>query len=82
MERYLNEHKPYNKYPVTKSGLGVTYYLSKSVLSLPMHPYLKEDGVNYICEKINNFIKNLAISRKGNTLLLFQYVFYHKHPLS
>ncbi len=54
----LNKHKPYNKYPVSKSGLDVTYYLSKNVLSLPMHPYLKEDDIFYITENINNFIKN------------------------
>jgi len=55
----LNEHKPYNKYPVSKSGLDVTYYLSKNVLSLPMHPYLKEDDIIYISDNISNFIKNL-----------------------
>ena len=55
----LNEHRPYNKYPVSKSGLDVTYYLSKSVLSLPMHPYLKDDDINYISENINNFFKKL-----------------------
>ena len=54
----LNEHKPYNKYPVSDSGLDVTYYLSKNVLSLPMHPYLKEDEIIYISECINNFVKN------------------------
>ena len=54
----LNKHKPYNKYPVSKSGLDVTYYLSKNVLSLPMHPYLKKDEIIYISENINNFIKN------------------------
>ena len=54
----LNEQKPYNKYPVSKSGLDVTYYLSKNVLSLPMHPYLKENEIIYISENINNFIKN------------------------
>ena len=54
----LNEHKPYNKYPVSKCGLDVTYNLSKKVLSLPMHPYLKEDEIIYICENINNFFKN------------------------
>ena len=53
----LNEHKPYSKYPVSKSGLDNTYYLSKNVLSLPMHPYLKEDDIIYISENINNFIK-------------------------
>ena len=53
----LNEHKPYNKYPVSKGGLDVTYYLSKNVLSLPMHPYLKEDDIIYISDNIKNFIK-------------------------
>jgi dTDP-4-amino-4,6-dideoxygalactose transaminase len=55
----LNEHKPYNKYPVSKSGLNVTYDLCKNVLSLPMHPYLKEDKITFISENINNFIKNI-----------------------
>ncbi len=54
----LNKHKPYNIYPVSKSGLSVTYYLSKNVLSLPMHPYLKKDEIIYISENINNFVKN------------------------
>ena len=54
----LNEHKPYNRYPISKSGLSVTYYLSKNVLSLPMHPYLKKDEIIYISENINNFLKN------------------------
>ena len=53
----LNEHKPYSNYPVSKSGLDVTYYLSKNVLSLPMHPYLKEDEIIYIADNLNNFIK-------------------------
>ena len=54
----LNKQKPYSKYPVSKSGLEVTYYLSKNVLSLPMHPYLKEEDIIYISEKIDNFVKN------------------------
>ncbi len=53
----LNMHNPYKGYPVSKSGLKVTNYLSKHVLSLPMHPYLKEEEVIYISENINNFIK-------------------------
>jgi superfamily II DNA or RNA helicase len=32
-------------------------------------------------EKRNNFIKNLTLTRKGNTLLLFQYVVKHGQPL-
>ncbi len=52
----LNKHKPYNIYPVSKSGLEVTNFLSKHVLSLPMHPYLKEDEVKYITGHLSDFI--------------------------
>ncbi len=54
----LNMHKPYSKYPVSKSGLSITNYLSKHVLSLPMHPYIKEDEIIYISKTLNNFIEN------------------------
>ena len=54
----LNMHKPYNSFPVSKSGLKVTNYLSKHVLSLPMHPYLKEDEIVYISKNLNEFIEN------------------------
>jgi superfamily II DNA or RNA helicase len=42
-----------------------------------------QDEVNYIVtsQKRNNFIKNLAIDQKGNTLVLFQFVEKHGEPL-
>lgn len=33
--------------------------ISKEVISLPIHPFLKEPQVKYICNKVNNFIENL-----------------------
>jgi dTDP-4-amino-4,6-dideoxygalactose transaminase len=53
----LNEHKPYNDYPVSKAGLETTYKLSKTVLSLPMHPYLEEKDIIYITQSISEAIK-------------------------
>ena len=53
----LNEHKPYNQYPVSKAGLETTYKLSKTVLSLPMHPYLEEKDIIYITQSISETIK-------------------------
>ena len=51
----INMHLPYNKYPVSKAGLEISNYLSKHVLSLPMHPYLNENDINYISENISDF---------------------------
>jgi dTDP-4-amino-4,6-dideoxygalactose transaminase len=53
----LNEHKPYNQYPVSKAGLETTYKLSKTVLSLPMHPYLQEKDIIYITQSISESVK-------------------------
>jgi dTDP-4-amino-4,6-dideoxygalactose transaminase len=53
----LNEHKPYNHYPVSRAGLETTYKLSKTVLSLPMHPYLEEKDIIYITQSISEAIK-------------------------
>ena len=54
----LNEHEPYKHYPVAGNILSVTNFLSKNVLSLPMHPYLKEDDIIHITTNINDLIKN------------------------
>ena len=53
----LNEHKPYNQYPVSKAGLETTYKLSKTVLSLPMHPYLQKKDIIYITQSISEAVK-------------------------
>ena len=54
----LNEHKPYEKYPISHEGLSNTIYLSKNVLSLPMHPYLGESDIILIVKSIAEAIKN------------------------
>ena len=43
--------------------------------------YQKEMDFLTSHEKRNNFIKNLTLTRKGNTLVLFQYVEKHGKPL-
>jgi dTDP-4-amino-4,6-dideoxygalactose transaminase len=53
----LNEHKPYEKFPVSQEGLPVTIYLSKNVLSLPMHPYLTESDIIFIVKSIGQSLK-------------------------
>ena len=46
-------------------------------------PRTYQDEIDYIVthEKRNNFIKNLAIDMKGNTLVLYNYVEKHGKPL-
>ena len=53
----LNEHRPYEKYPVSQEGLQNTIYLSKTVLSLPMHPYLSESEIIFIVKSIAAALK-------------------------
>ena len=53
----LNQHKPYKSYPVATNGLPVTNFLSKTVLSLPMHPYLNEDDIIFITTNISELFK-------------------------
>ena len=53
----LNEHKPYKHYPVSQEGLSITNYLSRNVLSLPMHPYLSEDQIIFIVKSISEALK-------------------------
>ena len=55
----INEHKPYNQYPISKAGLETTYKLSKTVLSLPMHPYLQEKDIIYITQSISEAVKQI-----------------------
>ena len=45
----MHRQKPYVDYPVATGGLEVTDTLSKIVLSLPMHPYLKASDQDIIC---------------------------------
>lgn len=38
----------------TDEDLPIATRLSKTVLSLPMHPYLTEEGIRYVCESVKS----------------------------
>ena len=50
---------PYKNFPVSPDNLKNTVKLSKSVISLPMHPYLSKKNIDYISITVNEIIKNL-----------------------
>ncbi|MBU6234817.1 MAG: DegT/DnrJ/EryC1/StrS aminotransferase family protein [Alphaproteobacteria bacterium] len=45
----LHQQTAYNKYPVAGNGLPVCENLAARVISLPMHPYLTGEQIDYIC---------------------------------
>jgi dTDP-4-amino-4,6-dideoxygalactose transaminase len=47
--RPLHMQSPYTHFPTAPGGLPVTERLRNEVLSLPMHPYLRESQSDYIC---------------------------------
>ena len=55
----LHKQKPYKKYPVPIDGLKNTEFLSKSVLSLPMHPYLQNKEIEYISFNLDKIINKM-----------------------
>ncbi len=44
-------------YGYKEGSLPLTEKLSREVISLPCHPYLKDEDVLYVCEKIKKFYK-------------------------
>ena len=54
----LHHHAPYTGYPRADGGLPVAEKLAKTVLSLPMHPYLEADLQDRIIESLR-----IAISK-------------------
>ena len=48
----LSEQSGYKHFPTVSSGVMVSEMLSRSVLSLPMHPYLEPTGQDRIINKI------------------------------
>ena len=58
--RPVNTQTAYVQWNTRK--LPVCEKLSKTVLSIPMHPYLEEDAQNYIISKMNEFAANKAKS--------------------
>ncbi len=57
----LHRQKPYRQYPVSIGGLKNTDYLSKRVLSLPMHPYLQKNEIEYVCCNLDEIINEMII---------------------
>ena len=55
----LHQQKPYKNYNSSLSQLKNTVYLSKSVISLPMHPYLSQEDVEYICNNFHKIINQM-----------------------
>ena len=55
---------PLHTSPVYKNfnseGLNVTSDIAKRVLSLPMHPYLSEEELSFICENLLNVIDEIS----------------------
>lgn len=48
----LSQQKAYMHYPAVSGGTPVAEKLSKSVISLPMHPYLETDVQDYIIDVV------------------------------
>ncbi|KNC66825.1 DegT/DnrJ/EryC1/StrS family aminotransferase [Pseudoalteromonas ardens] len=44
-----------------KGDLSNTEFLSSSTFSLPMHPYLTDEQVRYICEQVNGVLHDYSI---------------------
>ena len=49
----LSQQNGYKKYPVVSTGVKTSEHLSGAVLSLPMHPYMKEEEIIKIAEVLN-----------------------------
>ena len=48
----LSKQDGYLQYPSVTSGLNISNKLANRVLSLPMHPYLKEGEISRISEEV------------------------------
>tara|TARA_B100001175_G_scaffold126284_1_gene107426 strand:- start:218 stop:928 length:711 start_codon:yes stop_codon:yes gene_type:complete len=55
----LHKQKPYKNFPISSDGLKNTNFLSKKVISLPMHPYLSLDQITYVCKNIHLLINKM-----------------------
>jgi dTDP-4-amino-4,6-dideoxygalactose transaminase len=52
--RPLHLQSAYNKYPISPSGLKISEKLSKTVFSIPMHPYLDMASQEKIIKLLNS----------------------------
>ena len=54
----LSKQRGYQDAHVVSSGVKVSESLSKTVLSLPMHPYLEEKKIKHICNNLKDIIES------------------------
>ena len=54
----IHLQKPYKKFPISSDKLVNTNRLSKCVISLPMHPYLSFEKIDYISKVAHDIINN------------------------
>jgi dTDP-4-amino-4,6-dideoxygalactose transaminase len=56
----LHRQSAYKNYPIAGNGLPVCDALAERVISLPMHPYLTDGQIGYICDAVRSALKNPA----------------------
>lgn len=56
----LHQQTAYNRFPVVEGGLPVCEMLSARVISIPMHPYLTTEQIEYICDSFRNAVTTPA----------------------
>ncbi len=54
----IHRQKPYKKFPISSDNLRNTNQLSKCVISLPMHPYLSFENIDYISKVAHGIVNN------------------------
>ncbi len=53
----IHKQRAYSEYNILR--LHVTEEVVKKVLSLPIHPYMKEEEIDYVVNNINNFFDSI-----------------------
>ena len=59
----IGEQELYKNDNLTTKGIINTMDWKDTLLSLPMHPFLTDDEINYVCTSIKEFYNN----KKGDT---------------
>lgn len=54
----LSQQSGYSHYPCVSSGVSISEDLTGRVLSLPMHPYLRDEEIDNICSAIEEYYQS------------------------
>lgn len=57
-DKALHENKLFENYDFRAEGLNEVNKIKTQVLSLPIHPFLKDDEINFVIQKIKEFYNN------------------------